>query len=285
MALYTVFKALLDANINTNGIQYITGAIHNDVMNEMVDVVGQAQVYVNPATTDNPGTPANPRAYIAMPGTYTNFGGLTVTGSFGVLSWDGTDWSVESFNIGGATNGIIRCETTAPLTISTTITSAAIQDVNGLGWTAFAGQWVKLINRVTGVFDFVQLSANLAEGATTMSISSYQLQQSFPTGSIVECYPVTDMRTWGSIPVVGAGLNFVNVTGTWRMPPVEAIQYTVYLELLEVSRNGLPCRYAATPTSEREYTLDASDRTKVIFGTDFVDGEEVAIKYRQPTVL
>ena len=178
-----------------------------------------------------------------------------------------------------------RCRTTAALTSSTTITSISIEDVGGFGWTAFAGQWVQLINRRTGVFDHVQLSANLNEGDTTMSVSSYTLAQSFPIGSIVECYPTINMREWVTIPLVGDGLDFVNVTSTWRMPPVETIQYVVYLELLTITRNGFECQYNASPSSEYEYNLDITDRTKIIFGTDFVAGEIVRIKYKQPTII
>ena len=144
MALFTVLKALVDDNINTNGIQAITGAIHNDVMNELIDAVGAAQVYVNPATTDNPGTPANNRAYIALPGTYTNFGGLTVTAPLGVLSWDGTSWTVTQLPI-PSPYGLTRAVTTAALTIGTPYTTVNITQSNG-GFTAYAGHWVKIID-------------------------------------------------------------------------------------------------------------------------------------------
>lgn len=287
MALYSVLKADVDDQINTNGIQAITGAIHNDIMNELIDAVGAAQVYVNPTITENPNSPSspqNPRAYIALPGTYTNFGGEEITAPLGVIGWDGSAWTATNLPIPSPYN-YFRCRTTAIMTSGTTITSIAIEPISSLGWTAYAGQWIQLVNRRTGGFDLVQLTADMAPDDTSISVNSYTLTNTFPAHSIVECYPTLNIRKWTTIPVVGAGLNFVNVDSSWRMPPVETIQYIVYLELLEVFRNGLPCRYAATPTEEREYKLDATDRTKVIFGTDFVSGEEVSIRYIQPTIL
>lgn len=41
MADYSALKATIDNNVNTNGQQAITGAILNDVLNEMVDVLGE----------------------------------------------------------------------------------------------------------------------------------------------------------------------------------------------------------------------------------------------------
>ena len=286
MALFTVLKALVDDNINTNGIQYITGAIHNDVMNELIDAVGAAQVYVNPATTDNPGTPANNRAYIALPGVYTNFGGLEITGSFGVLSWDGTSWSVENFNIGG-NDGMIRRITTAALTAATTITSVAIEEVDGLAGTSHAGNWMRIINRRNGRYEYFQLTAQLLGSATTMSVASYTLDYDYPIGSIIEAFPTIGMRYYNTRQIAVAGLNYVNVEFGWRMPPVEgdAAHESVYMELLTVFRDGIMCKHDTTPTTSREYKIDPTDRTKLIFGTDFVGGEEVYIRFYQPTPI
>lgn len=37
MSQYTDLKNTIDANVNTNGVQSITGAVMNDVLNEIVD--------------------------------------------------------------------------------------------------------------------------------------------------------------------------------------------------------------------------------------------------------
>ena len=287
MALYSNVKQTNQDLLPDNVDQLISPEDHRDVNDQIIDDCGAAQVDVNPAITHNPNSPSspqNPRAVIALPGLYPNYGAQEITAPIGVHEWDGTSWTATQIPLPSPYN-YFRCRTTAIMTASTTITSIAIEDVGGLGWEAFAGHWVQIVNRRTGAFEFVQLTADMEQGDTTISVASYQLQNTFPAHSIIECYPVLNMRKWSSIPVVGAGLDYVNVTGTWRMPPVEAVQYTVYMDLLEVYRNGLPCRYASSPASEREYTLDPTDRTKVIFGTVFVDGEEVSIRYLQPAVL
>lgn len=53
MADYSALKATIDNNVNTNGQQAITGAILNDVLNEMVDVLGDGVIRnENPAVND-----------------------------------------------------------------------------------------------------------------------------------------------------------------------------------------------------------------------------------------
>lgn len=49
----------------------------------------------------SPGTPHQPVFYVAGPGTYPNFGGLTVAaGYLGFLSYSGSSWSVQSVAVG-----------------------------------------------------------------------------------------------------------------------------------------------------------------------------------------
>ncbi len=99
MAAYSDIKTLIDDSVFDNTDELITGAIMNSVLNELVDEVGEHQVHVNPAVTDNPGSPQNKRAYIALPGTYTNFGGLAVTAPLGIIKWDGSAWSVTQLGL------------------------------------------------------------------------------------------------------------------------------------------------------------------------------------------
>ena len=108
MADYSALKATIDASINTNGQQAITGAILNDVLNEMVDVLGEGYTFLGVATiSTNPTTPEGKAYYLAgAAGTYRNFGNITINeGCLGLLIWNGTSWTkeeIEGLGGGGA---------------------------------------------------------------------------------------------------------------------------------------------------------------------------------------
>ena len=96
MADYSALKATIDASINTNGQQAITGAILNDVLNEMVDVLGSGYTFLGVATiSTNPTTPEGKAYYLAgAAGTYSNFGNIVVNDDeVALLVWNGTAWS------------------------------------------------------------------------------------------------------------------------------------------------------------------------------------------------
>lgn len=96
MADYAALKQTIDTNVNTNGQQAITGAILNDVLNEMVDVLGEGYTFLGVATpTTNPTTPEGKAYYLAgAAGTYTNFGSIVVADNEVVLLvWNGTAWT------------------------------------------------------------------------------------------------------------------------------------------------------------------------------------------------
>lgn len=287
MALFSVIKADVDDLINTNGIQAITGAIHNGVLNDLIDAVGAAQVYINPAVTDNPGTPQNNRAYIALPGTYTNFGNLTITAPLGVLSWNGTAWSVTQIAMPSPYN-YFRCKLTAALTQGTPYTTASIATVTG-GWTANAGEFVQIIDRRTGKFDFVQLTAAITPASTSMSFVSRTILHSFSVGSIIELYPTLNMRWHCNYPiptVVGATYFFI-LPSDWRMPNASCTDSITYLKNLEIVSNGFRLRWEAgtgTPSSIGKYRIDSSNRLKIWLFEEMVEGEN-EVKYWQPAVL
>ena len=95
MADYSALKATIDASINTNGQQAITGAILNDVLNEMVDVLGEGYTFLGVAqSTDTPASVDGPAYYLAEAGNYPNFGNIVVNDDeVALLVWDGTAWS------------------------------------------------------------------------------------------------------------------------------------------------------------------------------------------------
>jgi lysophospholipase L1-like esterase len=77
---YNELNALIDAYINRNGVQAITGQILNGVLKVMVEQLGRGYAIMGVAVpTDDPGTPDAPEAYVASAvGTYTNFDGIEV---------------------------------------------------------------------------------------------------------------------------------------------------------------------------------------------------------------
>lgn len=88
MASYNELNALIDAYINRNGVQAITGQILNGVLKAMVEQIGRGYALMGIASPNgDPGTPDAPESYFASePGTYTNFGGRTVApGEFALL--------------------------------------------------------------------------------------------------------------------------------------------------------------------------------------------------------
>lgn len=96
MANYTTLKSSITSAIKQNGNKEITGALLQSVLLAMVDSLGAQFQFRGVATPGmSPGTPDYNVAYIAGPGTYTNFGNKTVPSTYlGVLKFNGT-WSVE----------------------------------------------------------------------------------------------------------------------------------------------------------------------------------------------
>lgn len=280
MALFTVLKALIDDDINTNGIQAITGAIHNDVLNEIVDAVGAAQVYLNPAITDNPGTPANNRVYIALPGTYTNFGGLSIIAPLGALVWNGTAWSAYQFYM-PSPHDFLSCKTNAALMAATPYTTVNVTMLNG-GTTAIAGQWVQIVHRRSGVYEFVQLTANVTAVDTSISFVSYTMVNSFPLESIVEFRPVTNLM-WHGKELFGDGVNtYVTVPATWRLPPALCVNPDVWIQLLSVEINGTMAQWHPTPVSDFDFEVDASNRLRIKFSYVLTVNDRVVVRALQP---
>lgn len=97
MANYSNLAATINAQIKANGNQEITGPVLNAVLTAMVTVLGDGyRLKGVAAPADNPGSPDNRVAYLAsQDGTYTNFGGLAVSGEIALLLWDAS-WSKVS---------------------------------------------------------------------------------------------------------------------------------------------------------------------------------------------
>lgn len=97
MANHNDLKSDIRQYIYSNQNEEITGNILRDVLLEMVDSLGDGWTYKGVATTStNPGTPDDNVFYIATaPGTYTNFGGLSVAdGEVAILKYNGS-WAKD----------------------------------------------------------------------------------------------------------------------------------------------------------------------------------------------
>ena len=94
MASYNELLALIDAYINQNGVQAITGQVLNGVLRAMVDQLGRGYAIMGAADpTTDPGTPDGPETWFAsVPGTYTNFDGIQIVpGELALLSYMPSD--------------------------------------------------------------------------------------------------------------------------------------------------------------------------------------------------
>ena len=106
MSEYSSLKAIINANVKTNGNQEITGSIMNSVLNAMVNSLGAGYQFIGVATPTNPGTAQTPDYkcfYLATtPGTYTHLGDLVVAdGEVALLKWDAA-WTKEVTGIASA---------------------------------------------------------------------------------------------------------------------------------------------------------------------------------------
>ena len=100
MSNYSQLKSSINSAIRTNGTNAITGAVLQSVLNAIVNSIGAQYQFVGVAQTNtNPGSPDYNVAYLAGPGTYQYFGGLTIAaGRIGILKYNGT-WQVESISL------------------------------------------------------------------------------------------------------------------------------------------------------------------------------------------
>lgn len=94
MANWTTLKTAIASIIKTNGNQEITGQLLQNVLNSIINAVGENMTFVGMAEpTTSPGVPDGPVFYIALQkGTYSNFNGLTVTDSPKMFIWKNSSW-------------------------------------------------------------------------------------------------------------------------------------------------------------------------------------------------
>lgn len=105
MANYATTKAALDAAIRTNGVQAITGAVLNTILNDILAALGKHYQFGGLVTPDAAFTAGDEKvAFFAVEaGTYTNFGGVTLDGkSLHILTYDSTWHDADTLIPSGA---------------------------------------------------------------------------------------------------------------------------------------------------------------------------------------
>lgn len=98
MADYSTLKAAIRAVIRENGNEEITGTVLQGALISMINTLGAGYTFMGVATpSTNPGTPDYDVAYLAGPGVYPNFDGVTVLPqNLAVLKLNGDEgWAVE----------------------------------------------------------------------------------------------------------------------------------------------------------------------------------------------
>lgn len=101
MANYTELKTAVSAVIKTNNNQEITGQLLQNVLNNIISVIGANATFAGIATPDTaPGTPDQNVFYIAgQSGVYANFGGYEVTKNAVVFNNVGGNWVATKLNL------------------------------------------------------------------------------------------------------------------------------------------------------------------------------------------
>lgn len=107
----SVLKAAVQAVIRTNGNQEITGQVLQNTLTSIINTLGTGAQYIGIATpSTNPGTPDAKVFYIASAnGTYSNFGGITVSNEVVILVNTSGSWVKQTMGFAtiGEINGLI----------------------------------------------------------------------------------------------------------------------------------------------------------------------------------
>jgi len=145
MANYATLISAIQDVIKQNGNNEITGDILQQALLSMIMELGaEFQFGGSAEPTDNPGLPDFDVAYIAaMPGTYTNFGGITLAdGEVAILKWTGS-WSKETTGIATAAS-VVSLSKQLGYYICTSGATTAEKSVSAPGYTLAVGGSLKI---------------------------------------------------------------------------------------------------------------------------------------------
>lgn len=182
MANYATLKAAVQSVITTNGNNEITGAILQELLLSIINSLGAQYQFVGVATPSTaPGTPDYNVAYIAGPGTYSNFGSdiEIPIGFLGFFKYNGS-WSKTLLNAGGALAiammGVYNSNTAAATATKVVSTTAAPDYVLTKG----------------GVIHVKFKYPNTAASGVKLNINGQGAKDLYYDGK-----PVTPQNTWG----------------------------------------------------------------------------------------
>lgn len=289
MALFDVLKALTDAEINTNGIQYITGERHNLYLHELIDALGARQVHFPTSQSYDPGEPENNEVHVALPGIYAFY--LTalatpavITAPLGLLVWTGGPyWTVVQLTIPSAYD-YFQARTNAALLTATPYTTVAIVQSNG-GWEGKAGQWVQIVNRRTGQYDLLQLTADLAPTDIAITFKEKTFSNEYLLNSIIELDPQVNMKQWSKI-LYGDGTNdYIDLPDTWMLPPIETVDPDVWLQLISMKINKMEATWDSALPHDLTYDIidnASSARVRIKFERIMLPSDEIIFRLWQP---
>lgn len=197
MANYATLKAAIQSVITTNGNNEITGAILQQTLLSIIDSLGADYQFVgiaNPST--NPGTPDQRVAYLAGPGTYSNFNSLSISdGQLGILKWNNS-WSVETVSVGKdydlALKEKVNVKPGKNLFNIDDLTNGLLAGTTGLPVASTS-------YKITGFIPVV--------GGTTLNFSRKN-STSFPGGSNYVCFYDENFNYIPSSSVIPSGTSF-----------------------------------------------------------------------------
>lgn len=134
MANYSNLNSNIRNAIKTNGNNEITGSLLQQVLLSMVSNLGaqfQLAGVLSPSTP--PITPPDYNvAYLAGPGTYTNFNGIVIPeGRIGVIMYNGS-WSVQTIVVSGGGGGYTLPIASANVLGGIKVGSGLVIDANGV---------------------------------------------------------------------------------------------------------------------------------------------------------
>ena len=163
MANYSNINQIIDNNIYANGNEEITGPILNNVLKEMVSVLGAGYQYMGACgVATDPGTPDARVFYLAVEaGTYTNFGGTAVTEPT-ILYYDSA-WHAQSLN--GDFAAVVRV-TDIVNNLSSTSTTKVLSAAQG---KLIGDTLNNIVGAITEGYAFMGLAATNAAAPTVVN--------------------------------------------------------------------------------------------------------------------
>lgn len=232
MANYNSLKSTISSNIRQNGTNAITGPVLQSVLNAMVNALGAQYQFVGVASTNtNPGTPDYNIAYLAGPGTYSNFGGITIPdGNIAILRYNGT-WVADRLELpGGTTIAWAQIVTSGTKIATITINGTPIDVYAPSGGGGGGGStitWQQIVTSgtkiATLIIDGNSTDIFVPNPGSTVSVSQYltsgtRIARISVNGTPTDIYAPSgggggDSVQWSQVPIAGTKIATITING------------------------------------------------------------------------